>query len=962
LVSRRNSSHLLTTLKQKSFSLLSNEIRSIAKELGIESENAIQSHAIPIILSGENALIISPTGSGKTEAALLPIFEMILRDRKGKEGIRAIYVTPLRALNRDIFKRIESWGSRLGISVQVRHGDTLQKDRRKQALNPPDILVTTPETLQVLLLGTRLRQGLKDLDWVVIDEIHQLAGDRRGAQLSIILERIQQMIGSERQFQRIGLSATLSNKNEVGGFLAGANRNVRIVDMSSTAKAAEYRIEMPEPTEDDRRLAGELFASPQAVARMQRISDLAKCHDSTLIFVNSRTVAEFLSARLETFGVKAGVHHGSLPREERERVELEFKTKKLQALVCTSTLELGIDIGSVDLVIQYMSPRQVSSMIQRVGRSGHNLSKTSQGVTLCVSPEDALESITISKDSKQGRIEPIQIHQCPLDVLCHQIAGQLLVSGRQKLEQILNTFGKSYSYRDLTKDQVLSIVNYMRTLGYLRIEPDGSIIPRSTRCREYYLQNLSMIPDERRYNVIDLSSQLKVGILGEGFVLLHAEVGVHFIIKGKMWQIESIQAENVYVTPVVDPSASIPGWDGELLPIPQQVAESVANERGHVDARVFEDKKELIEETRRWNADRNVRNAIINELELQKRNWAIPTANQVVVEKFDRYLIIHTSKGDRINLTLGELFEEILLRRGLIRHWWNDGYRIMIELTTNEFDALEISALLLDYDDKKRGFLSAVIRKHFPFGYYMKFIAERFGALKRGMMLSGDALKELVIKFRFTPVYEETLREALMLKVDIDGTLSFLEQCKNGTIAVKSISSSKNIPSPLGMYIFNRYAENDENYEASQSQNTVESMKASISKEVVSLLCFKCTNLMEYVEVGSLVDQPQCNYCGSSLLGVMFYGARFAKSALDKKVEGKVALNEQELDILTKARRSADLVLSYGKQGIIAQCVYGIGPQTASKVLSKMRSREEDFYSDLLDAKVNFIKTRQYWD
>jgi ATP-dependent Lhr-like helicase len=940
--------------------MLSKEIRSVARELGITTETAVQSEAIPIVLSGENALIISPTGSGKTEAALLPIFQMIL-ENKSKGGIQAIYVTPLRALNRDILRRIEFWGTRLGISVQVRHGDTLQKDRRKQAINPPEILITTPETLQVLLLGSRLRQGLQNLRWIVIDEIHQLATDRRGAQLSLTLERIQQLIGKDRDYQRIGLSATIANKEEVGNFLVGNNRPVRILDASSTAKAVEYRIEMPEPTEEDRRLASELFASSQAVARMQRISDLVKSHDSTLIFVNSRTIAEFLAARLGTFGVKAGVHHGSLPREERERVEQEFKARRLDALVCTSTLELGIDIGSVDLVIQYMSPRQVSSMIQRVGRSGHSLTRTSEGVTLSVSPEDALEAISISKKSKERKIELVPIHQCALDVLCHQVAGQLLVSGRQSISQILDLFKKSYCYKSLSKDQLVSVVNYMQTLAYLRIGPDESLIPRTAKCRDYYLQNLSMIPDERRYNVIDLSTQQKVGILGEEFMLLHAEVGAHFIIKGKVWQIESIQAENVYVTPIADPSASIPGWDGELLPIPQGVAESVAEERGFIESKLPKGKEELVEETKSWNADRNLRSAIVNELELQNQNCAIPTEKQIVVEKFDRYLIVHTSKGDRINLTLGELFEEILLRKGLIRHWWNDGYRIMIEFTTEEFDPSEITTLLFELDEKKRGFLNAVIRKHFPFGYYMKFIAERFGALKRGMMLSGDALKELTVKFRFTPIYEETLREALMLKVDIDGSLSFLEQSKSGKIKTKIVSSASG-PSPLGMYIFSRYAEMDENYDGSKPQNTIESMRASISNEVVSLLCFKCSNLMEFVEVGSLVDPPKCTSCDSSLLGVLFYGARFAKAALQKKIEGKVPLNEQESDILTKTRRSADLVLSYGKQGIIAQCVYGIGPQTASKVLSRMRPREEEFYSDLMEAKLNFIRTRQYWD
>jgi ATP-dependent Lhr-like helicase len=943
------------------FSELDDKIKDVAREIGITKETAVQKEAIPVILSGTNALIISPTGSGKTEAALLPVFDMILKDRD-KKGIRAIYVTPLRALNRDMLRRIELWGSKLGITVQVRHGDTLQKDRRKQALNPPDVLITTPETLQVLIMGSRLRQGLSNLRWIVVDEIHQLASDRRGAQLSLSLERVQQQTSKGSEFQRIGLSATVANSEEIAKFLAGTNRRVKIVDASSTLKSVEYRVEMPEPTEEDRRLASELFASSQAVARMARMADLIKGHDSVLIFVNSRTIAEFLAARLGTFGVKVGVHHGSLPREERERVELEFKSKKIAAMVCTSTLELGIDIGSVDLVIQYMSPKQVNSLIQRVGRSGHSLERTSEGVTLSVSPEDSLESIVISKEAMAKRLEPVTIHEGALDVLCHQVAGQLLVAGRQKIPSMLELFRKSYCYRNLSEDQLRSVVNYMQILGYLRIDTDGSILPRSSRCRNYYLENLSMIPDERRYNVIDLSNQQKVGILGEEFMMLHAEVGIHFIIKGRVWQIESMQAENVYVTPVVDPSASIPGWDGELLPLPKHVAEAVGKERGVLEARIRTErsKDELIEETKYWNADRNVRSSIVNELELQKQNLAIPTGKRIILEKFDRYLIIHTSTGEWINQTLGELFEEILLRKGLIRHWWNDGYRIMIEFTTEEFDVHEMAGLLFDYTDASKGFLNAVIRKHFPFGYYMKFIAERFGALKRGMMLSGDALKELVLKFRFTPVYEETLREALLLKVDVEGSLSLLRQCKSKDIEVLGMES-KNGPSPLAMYIFDRYAEMDENKDGSNALNTVESMQASISNEIVSLLCFKCAGLLEFVQVGSLSDTPKCERCNSSLLGVLFYGAKFAQSALEKKLKG-LPLNQQESEILTKTRRAADLVLSYGKQGIIAQCVYGVGPQTAAKVLSKMQSKEDEFYSDLFEAKLNFIRTRQYWN
>ena len=805
-------------------------------------------------------------------------------------------------------------------------------------------------------MGSLLRKAVQNLGFAVIDEIHQLASDRRGAQLSIALERLEDLIG-EKSFQRIGLSATISNKDEVARFLVGADRKVTIVDASKTAKAVEYRIEMPEPAEEDYAKASELYATPHAVAKMQRIADLVKGHESTLIFVNSRTTAEFLAARLSSFQVKAGVHHGSLPREERERVEIAFKDKSISALVCTSTLELGIDIGSVDLVIQYMSSRQVNSLIQRVGRSGHSLSKTSEGVTIAASPEDALESIVISKRAKEGKLEPVAVQECALDVLCHQIAGILLEKKELAIQDILNLCKRSYCYRALSKDQLQSVTTYMQTLGYLTINQD-KILARSWKCRKYYLENLSMIPDERRYGVIDASTSQKVGILGEEFMIIHAKVGVNFIIKGRVWKIESIQGDSVYVTPVVDPSASVPGWDGELLPIPEAIALSTASERSFIESKLTLDEQTLLEQTKFWNADRNARAGIIQELHSQKEAGAIPTENRIVIEKFDRYLIIHTSRGERINVTLGELFEEILLRKGLVRRWWNDGYRIMIELTTEEFDPKEIAGELFDFNSQRRGFLNAVIRKHFPFGYYMKFIAERFGALQRGMMLSEEALKELVVKFRFTPIYDETLREALLQKIDIEGALALLESCKDSKTVLEVIALENSI-SPLGQYIFRRYAEM-ESFE-SEARNTTELMRNALEKEVVSLLCFQCANLSEFVQVKKLEEQPKCPACNSSLIGVVFYGAHFAQSALEKKRKG-VALSEEESQILMKARRSADLVLSYGKKGVIAQCAYGIGPQTAAKVLSRMQITDEEFYSDLLQAKLNFIRTRQYWD
>ncbi len=942
-------------MERASFDFLSQDIRRVLSDLGFDKETPVQTDAIPAILAGENVLIISPTGSGKTEAALLPVFHK-LKSEKGAFGIKALYVTPLRALNRDMLKRLQVWARQLDLSVEVRHGDTSQSDRRRQALNPPDILITTPETLQVLLVGSRLRVNLKSLKYVVVDEIHQLANDRRGSQLSFGLERLERVVGAN--FQRIGLSATVGNPEEIGKFLCGQNRQFRLIDASNTRKEAEYAVEMPSPTKEDELQSRELFVSPQTVARIQRITDLIEAHDRTLIFVNSRTIAEELGSRLTMLGAKVGVHHGSLPREERERVEQEFKDGIIRAMVSTTTLELGIDIGSVDLVIQYMSPRQVNSLIQRVGRSGHTLYRKSEGIILVVSPEDCLESISISNEARSRRLEPTIIQQSPLDVLAHQVAGLLMEYGMISVDEALEISQKSFSFKSLSKNSLLSVLTFMERLGYLTL--DGAIITRRRKCREYYLQNLSMIRDERRYSVVDMTSQKKIGILGEEFMMLHAKVGIHFIIKGRVWQIESMQEDLVYVTPVVDPSAAIPGWDGEMIPIPESVARSVAVERGRIESMI----EKPIEDSNlirllNWNAEKSAREEVVEEIRAQREGSRVPTEKRIVVERFKNFLIIHTSAGDRVNSTLGELFEEILVRMGgLARHWWTDGYRILIELTSDEYDTEKLAEKLFHYDPTLPGFIEGILRKHFPFGYEMKFIAERFGALKRGRMMSGDEMKELGVKFRFTPIYEETMREAFESKVDIRRSVEILKECEEGTI--KLVTSISEKPSPLAMYILSRYAE-DEDY-AEPAANSVESMKSHVEKEVASLLCFDCGTLKEFVRVGDLEETPVCEKCGSGLLAVLWYGARFATSALLKKKSKSQRLTKDEYDMLSKTRRSADLVLAYGKKAIIAQSVYGIGPQMASRVLSRMHESEQDFYNDLLEAKLKFIETKKYWD
>src|SRR5690349_322730 len=253
----------------ETFALLSPPLKGLLQETGISTPTPPQVEAIPLIAEGDNVLVIAPTGSGKTEAALLPLIDK-LTQQENRQGISLIYITPLRALNRDMLKRLQAWSSKLGFSVEVRHGDTPAKDRRRMVFKPPDLLITTPETLQAILPGRRMRDHLRHVRSVVVDEIHELAGDRRGAQLTVGLERLREITTNE--FQRIGLSATVGNPEEIASFLGGA-RLVKIVQIP-LSKSTRYKVEYPVPGEDDREVARRLFTTPEAAARLTLVDDL----------------------------------------------------------------------------------------------------------------------------------------------------------------------------------------------------------------------------------------------------------------------------------------------------------------------------------------------------------------------------------------------------------------------------------------------------------------------------------------------------------------------------------------------------------------------------------------------------------------------------------------------------------------------------------------------------------------
>lgn len=937
------------------FQLLHPRIVEGLTKLGITEPTPPQIEVIPPILDGENVLLVAPTASGKTEAALLPIFHQFL-EQPSTPGISIIYITPLRALNRDIHKRMMFWADHLGLDIQIRHGDTSQTQRRKQSRQPPQMLITTPETLQAILPTKAMRNHLTTVKYFIIDEIHDLASSKRGVQLTLGMERLEKIAPG---FQRIGLSATVGNPQEVGKFLGGVNR-VKIAEVE-VDKTYVYAVEFPLPQDSDFDLADDLDTSPKAASRLNRVRTLVNQHNSTLIFVQGRGQAESLGHKLRKLDKGIEVHHGSLSREQRHRVEDEFKTGELKAIVCTSTLQLGIDVGEVDLCIQYLSPRHVSTLIQRVGRAGHKISRPSKGVTISAYGEDALESLVTSEMARRKALEPTVIHMLALDVLTHQIVGLTMSHDDGiKIKEVYDMFSKAYPYEAMSLMELTEHIEFLHMIGLVRKE--GENVKKRGKGRKYYYENLGMINDERRYPFINAITDEMVGTVGDEFWSLRARVGLNVILRGRVWRILQIDEQRgvLHALPSTDPLGAIPGWDGEMISVSREVAEQAGNLRKTIiESNDLETLAESME------ADHNSLKEVAKEAELHlKADLPLPSPDNLILEAYDKYLVIHSTHGENVNRTLGAILDVKLSEKELIYGWWNDPYRILIE-TPYKINKYEMENIVNALTDIKAEDIDKLLLEfmeaRFPFGYKMKFIAERFGVIPRGKIMGPDRIENLYYRFKDTPIYKETLREAYQEKLDVPAAKEIIQGLTDGKIELTTKITKD--PSVLARHILEKYADVEELMATNATiKDQLEYMKKNIESRSVNLACVNCGEWHERVRIRDLETKPTCHNCGSGLLAMMrrHQDPEYFLSLLRRWNEGEELFGE-DTDKIVHGRKTADMILSYGRKAVEALMVYGVGPVTSYQVLSRMHRTEEEFYKDLLKAKIQYMKTRQYW-
>ncbi|WP_176451406.1 DEAD/DEAH box helicase [Halorubrum sp. Eb13] len=970
------------------FAHLGSEVREALSEQGFSTPTEPQREAIPPLAAGRNALVLAPTGTGKTETAMLPVFDAIVDARNApgdqpREGISALYITPLRALNRDMMDRLEWWGDRLGVEVAVRHGDTTRYERSKQADDPPDVLITTPESLQAILTGSKMRVGLEDVAHVVIDEVHELASAKRGAQLTIGLERLRRVAGP---FQRVGLSATVGTPEEVGKFLVGSgkrdpnregDREFEIVEVAAGSRT-DVRVLDPEITDRDATLAGELAVDETTASHVRTIRGIVADRESTLIFVNTRQTAEALGSRFKTLAerereaaerggegdgdadpTEIEVHHGSLSKDVRIDVEDRFKSGEIDGLVCTSSMELGIDVGRVDHVVQYGSPREVARLLQRVGRAGHRRDLVSEGTVVTQGGDDTLEALAIARRADAELVEPAAIHHGSLDTVANQIVGVVMDEGDVHARVAYETVTSAYPFRDLSEPRFQEIVRELDGNRLLWLDEESDTLEKSGGTWQYFYANLSMIPDESTYEVYDMSSRRGIGTLDERFVVNFAGPGETFIQRGEMWRITEVdeEEERVNVTPIADPAGEVPSWIGEEIPVPKPVAEEVGRIRGDAAAALAAGSTtgavagDLAE---RYPADEEtVATALKPVVDQVKAGHPIPTDRRIVIEGSARTVAVNAAFGHEVNETLARLLAALVGQRaGSSIGMDVDPYRIEFEVPHGVDPGTFREVLETTDPDRLEAYLELALKKSDALKFTLAQVAAKFGAVKRYRegkgRFGGD---RLLAALEGTPVYDEALREVFHADLAVAETADLLAAIQDGSLDV-DIARER---TPLGTA--GRSAGTEFLVPENADADVIETIRERIRNDRVILFCLHCADWRRTTKVRRVPDQPECPDCGSTRVAAL--------NPWDDETVAAVRASEkdEEQERRTKrAHRAASLVQTHGKRAVIALAARGVGPHNAARIINKLREDEDEFYRDVLRQEREYARTQSFWD
>jgi ATP-dependent helicase Lhr and Lhr-like helicase len=828
----------------------------------------IQEIAWPEIACGEHLLITAPTGSGKTLTAFLWAINQFLTGQYSA-GARVLYISPLKALNNDIERNLltplaelKALAAEKGldfprIRVQTRSGDTPAAQRRKMMNHPPEILITTPESLNLMLSSKGGQAGLGGFKTVILDEIHGVINSKRGVYLCTAVERLVPLCG---EFQRIALSATVRPMNQVAQYIAGYERiatddyQARKIQCLTSNDLKDYSVSVRFPEETANRPQDEAVWDSLAVDFVQKIRD----NKATLLFVNSRALCEKLTYKINEAAEEtlAYAHHGSLSKDIRTEVEYKLKHGELAAIVATSTLEMGIDIGHLDEVILVQSPDGISSAIQRIGRAGHGVGETSRCTIYPTHPTDFIEAAVLSKAVIERDIERIKLIQCPLDVLA-QIIISMTGFTEWGLDELYSEIRRSRAYHSLSRQQFDLVINMLRgryadnhireLRPKVRVDNEqNTIIATPGALMSLYLSG-GVIPDRGYFQLRHLESNARIGELDEEFVW-EANVGKVFSLGTQHWQIQKITHTDVLVIPAKPNALVPPFWKSEGLNRDFHYAERVGNFLEYADAHLSDKGFSAFLQSDYF-LQPNLAKELVDLLAKQKKHThaRLPHRHHLLIETTSTgpgnatgsQVILHTGWGSRVNRPLA-----MALEAGWQRKWqqqpevWVSNECLVIQLP-HHMSAREIFDLVPVKDIEKllrerlegSGFFGARFRENA--GRALLLSKGKFNERKPLWMsrLQSQKLMDGVLKFEDFPILLETWRTCLHDEFDLDNLRLVLAQIDAGAIAISEIVTRT--PSPFAQSVawgqINNYMYADDQPKANKTSN----LKASLLQQVV---------------------------------------------------------------------------------------------------------------------------------
>ncbi|RUM47128.1 MAG: hypothetical protein DSY37_03475 [Hyperthermus sp.] len=916
-----------------SFRLLHPRLREVIVRYGYSRPTPVQERVIPLVLRGYDVLVVAPTGFGKTEAALFPVFSVLLGSRV--RGVGAVYVTPLRSLNRDIFARMHSIARDVGLRLVVRHGDSGRVERRRFLEELADVVITTPESFGFLLSLDRFRRGIEGLRFLIVDEVHELYSGKRGVEFSLVLESLSRYYVRGR-FQLVGLSATVSDPDDFAGRL-GSWRRVVVVDVGGVKRASIVVDVVPEGGSRAGVVAGYVGSVGGQV----------------IVFTNTRDMAETLG--LELRGLmgedKVAVHHGSLGADVRVSAEGGLKSGRLKAVVATSSLELGIDVGAIELVVQYRSPRQAVKLAQRMGRAGHSVDGVSRAVIVAErNLFDVLESAVLAARTLRGNLEDAFFHCCAYDALLHRVAGLVVERGSIGVDEVYSLALRSRFYSGITADEVYRLLEFASSIGLFRVR--GGVVRPGRRLLKYYFST-TMIPDTFQYRVVDVERASSIGVLDEEFAAT-LERGSVFVLSGRLWEVVDVDVGVVRVREYQRPDMVLPSWEGDLIPVDYKVAREVASvlRRFEAEGESVLSLYPLGERARRFVAD---------VLARHMESFPLPHDRRVVVEHYSDTFIVYSFLGTRANkafeLLLSEYVREV---SGYAPRTASMQYAVLVKLpvrlSVEAVKSIIDGIASLDPHTVRMMVERAAVRSP-TYRWILLQVAQRMGVIDprdaRGKPVSVQGLLKALSN---TPVGAEALREMMTRKVDVKPLLDMLSAIREGRVSVRVVGSTR--PSPLAMSVFEEARVGGRESDGTlPGRLLAEIVKRRLQSTRLKLLCVNCGFVFE-ASIGALGEKPSCPRCGSLMLAPIYESEADLKRLIAKAKKG-AKLSRRERNAIRELYERAGLVADHGRKALEALASRGVGVSVARQVLKKLKFGEEAFYSAIVEAEARYYRYRR---